>query len=488
VSESPLINFAAHQVRAGSAGAYEDFEQMAGLLVRALLGQDARRVVGPYDWGIDVLVGDLRGPVSVWQVKYLMGEFPGNRLSQIRSSLRSALRAAADHGYTLERWVLCIPSSLDRSATHRLQQWMFDHVGGAGVVIDLWDETVLRELLLRPEAADIYRHYYAPHIARQSGQVAPEQPMISFAGHEVRAGPGGSRDDFEQMIGLVVQAASDQDMRLSAAPAGWGTNALAGEQAGGVTIWQAEYLPQGVRHPQLNQITSDFTTAVNAAAGHGYPLKRWVLCIPSSMNGPATQRWHQWKADQASRTGLAIDLWDETVLRELLLRPEAAGIYHRYYAPTLSPEGGSGSRGHAFISYVREDSAQVDALQQMLEAAGVPVWRDTSSLWPGENWRAKIRDAISRDALVFIACFSSHSAARQHSYQNEELLLAIDQLRQRQPDDPWLIPVRFDDCNVPDFELGAGRTLASIHRADLFGTNRELATRRLVQAVQRLLK
>jgi hypothetical protein len=91
-------------------------------------------------------------------------------------------------------------------------------------------------------------------------------------------------------------------------------------------------------------------------------------------------------------------------------------------------------------------------------------------------------------APVFIACFSSHSAARQHSYQNEELLLAIDQLRQRQPNDPWLIPVRFDDCDVPDFELGAGRTLASIHRADLFGANHELAARRLVEAVQRLLQ
>ena len=148
----------------------------------------------------------------------------------------------------------------------------------------------------------------------------------------------------------------------------------------------------------------------------------------------------------------------------------------------------SPSEGHAFISYVREDSGEVDALQKMLEAAGIPVWRDTSSLWPGEDWRAKIRGAISRDALVFVACFSSHSAARSKSYQNEELLLAIEQLRRRQPDDPWLIPVRFDDCKVPGFDLGADRTLASIQRADLFGANREIEGRRLVEAVQRLIR
>src|ERR1051326_6358918 len=91
-------------------------------------------------------------------------------------------------------------------------------------------------------------------------------------------------------------------------------------------------------------------------------------------------------------------------------------------------------RGHAFISYVREDSGEVDVLQRTLEAAGIPVWRDTASLWPGEDWRARIRSAITRDALVFIVCFSSRSAARRQSYQNEELLLAIDQLRRRQPD------------------------------------------------------
>jgi hypothetical protein len=143
--------------------------------------------------------------------------------------------------------------------------------------------------------------------------------------------------------------------------------------------------------------------------------------------------------------------------------------------------------GHAFISYVREDSHEIDRLQRTLEEAGIAVWRDTRDLWPGEDWRAKIRRAITDNALVFIACFSSRSVARVKSYQNEELRLAIDELRQRRPDDPWLIPVRFDDCVVPDLELGGGRTLASIQRVDLFGIHREAGFVRLVLAVLRIL-
>lgn len=143
--------------------------------------------------------------------------------------------------------------------------------------------------------------------------------------------------------------------------------------------------------------------------------------------------------------------------------------------------------GYAFISYVREDSAKADRLQDTLEAAGVRVWRDTADLWPGEDWRAKIRQAITNDALVFIACFSRKSLLRVKSYQNEELALAIQQLRLRRPDVPWLIPVRFDDCDIPEYEIGGGRTLASIQRVDLFGRGSAQEASRLITTVLRIL-
>ena len=115
--------------------------------------------------------------------------------------------------------------------------------------------------------------------------------------------------------------------------------------------------------------------------------------------------------------------------------------------------------GHVFISYVRENSSAVDELQQAFESAGIRVWRDTRDLWPGEDWREKIRDAITRNALVFIACFSRESSSRAKSYQNEELTLAVEEIRQRPPKIPWLIPVRLDNCDIPDLDIGGGRRL-----------------------------
>ena len=143
--------------------------------------------------------------------------------------------------------------------------------------------------------------------------------------------------------------------------------------------------------------------------------------------------------------------------------------------------------GHVFVSYVQEDSAEVDQLCQILGAAGIPTWRDTANLWPGEDWRVKIRQEITANALVFLACFSRRSLNKAKSFHNEELTLAVEELRLRQPDQPWLIPIRFDDCEVPDRRIDSDRSLAYLHPVDLFGEHYLDNANRLTEAIKRIL-
>lgn len=142
---------------------------------------------------------------------------------------------------------------------------------------------------------------------------------------------------------------------------------------------------------------------------------------------------------------------------------------------------------HAFISYVHEDEERADQLQDALEAAGVKVWRDKDDLPPGSDWANEIRKAITGGSLAFIACFSEASAGRDRSYQYEELTAAIDQFRQLPPSRQWLFPVRFDEVEMPEYSLGAGRTFDSIHRTDLFGKRRDSNLIRLTAAVAQLV-
>jgi hypothetical protein len=157
----PMINFAVHQARAG-AGASEDFEQMLALLVQAVEGEANLVFANPGDWGIDVLVGDLRGRVAIWQAKYFARGVAESQRKQINDSFHSAMRAARKHGYTVTRWVLCIPSSMDGPTRQWWRDWKDEHERDCPT-IELWDETELRRLLLKRAAAPIRQHYYNPY-------------------------------------------------------------------------------------------------------------------------------------------------------------------------------------------------------------------------------------------------------------------------------------------------------------------------------------
>jgi len=139
-----------------------------------------------------------------------------------------------------------------------------------------------------------------------------------------------------------------------------------------------------------------------------------------------------------------------------------------------------------FICYAEEDSEQVAALERLFIVNRILVWRSRSSLRPGDERESRIRNAIRHESIAFLACFSSRSTARAASCQNVELLLAIDELRSRRPDSSWLIPVRLDDCEIPEFGIGGGRTLASIEAADLFGSGLEKNTERLVARIREI--
>ncbi len=140
-----------------------------------------------------------------------------------------------------------------------------------------------------------------------------------------------------------------------------------------------------------------------------------------------------------------------------------------------------------FVSYVREDKDDVNQLCAVLEAAQIPYWRDRKDLGPGDAWRAKIRDAIRNGALVFLACFSDNYRAKDKSYMNEELTLAVEEFRQMQQGRVWLIPVRFDAGDVPDLDLGAGRVLSDLNYSDLFGDEHTAQAASLVTTINRLL-
>ncbi|MBL7259837.1 hypothetical protein [Paractinoplanes lichenicola] len=280
----PPINFAAHQFRAGNlAGARDDFEQMLAMLISAIHPGARAIAANPGDWGIDVLLGDLSGLVVIWQSKYFWPAVTRSSQAQIRESFDSALAAADRHGYQVSQWVLCVPSSLDPPTASWWDRWRARRQRETGVLIELWHETVLREMLARPDAAHVRRHYYDPYgpgpnrPLREVGPVAAELDQTLFvrqlraAGHsEVES---AKREYFNaDLLAREVHAhgaAAEVDALIEADGVAYG-------------IWEALFNAAGQAHP-ANPLLPGLHAAVMGDI-------RESVAFPAALNAGAVHR------------------------------------------------------------------------------------------------------------------------------------------------------------------------------------------------------
>ncbi len=106
------------------------------------------------------------------------------------------------------------------------------------------------------------------------------------------------------------------------------------------------------------------------------------------------------------------------------------------------------TRPRVFLAYAAEDAAAVERLFDDLAARGLDPWMDRRKLLPGQNWPRAIERTIAISDF-FIACFSKRSIAKRGSFQ-AELRYALDCAARVPLDAVFLIPVRLEECEVPE--------------------------------------
>jgi hypothetical protein len=204
--------------------------------------------------------------------------------------------------------------------------------------------------------------------------LASGEPPINFAAHQIRAGNiSGAREDFEQMLAMLVAAIYPGARLVAANPGDWGIDVLVGDLAGMVVIWQSKYFWPAVTKHRQNDIRSSFASAVAQAQANGYRIRRWVLCVPCSMDGPTSLWWDRWRARKHRETGIVIDLWHETALRKLLVSPDAEDVRRHYYDP-YAPHAMAPERRAPVVALPDADAHRFDEalfVRQLREAGHV---------------------------------------------------------------------------------------------------------------------
>jgi hypothetical protein len=128
------------------------------------------------------------------------------------------------------------------------------------------------------------------------------------------------------------------------------------------------------------------------------------------------------------------------------------------------------TRPKVFLAHASEDKEAIRRLHRQLMDSGFQPWLDELDLIPGKNWRTAITEAIAR-CDVFLACLSKSSVGKQ-GYVQRELRMALSVYSERPPGTMYLIPVRLDDCDVPDLQMPEiGMRLRDIHWLDLWKTD-----------------
>ena len=129
-----------------------------------------------------------------------------------------------------------------------------------------------------------------------------------------------------------------------------------------------------------------------------------------------------------------------------------------------------------FIAYAAEDLPHARRLCEALRKQECSPWLDKEKLLAGQNWPQAIERAIEVSD-VFVACFSHRSIAKRGMFQ-QELRHALECARKRPFDDPFVMPVRLEECRIPS------RIADHLQYVDLF-PDWEKGVRRLARAIRK---
>jgi len=105
-------------------------------------------------------------------------------------------------------------------------------------------------------------------------------------------------------------------------------------------------------------------------------------------------------------------------------------------------------KAQLFLSYAREDEAEVAKLYQGLSDAGFKPWMDKKDIHPGEHWPSRIPEAI-RSSDFFLACLSPNSVNKRGFLQTE-IKEALDIWQQHLISDIYIVPVWLEHCPMPE--------------------------------------
>lgn len=122
-------------------------------------------------------------------------------------------------------------------------------------------------------------------------------------------------------------------------------------------------------------------------------------------------------------------------------------------------EAATPRRLQVFLCYASENKSVVEDLHQRLKACNVDSWFSQENLVGGQLWELEIRREVKRSDVI-VVCLSQQSVMKR-GFVQKEIKLALDVYDEQPEGSIFLIPLRLDDCVIPE-------SLQRFHAIDYF--------------------
>lgn len=101
-----------------------------------------------------------------------------------------------------------------------------------------------------------------------------------------------------------------------------------------------------------------------------------------------------------------------------------------------------------FLSHSSRDREKLQDIYERLMDSGIDVWISDENLIPGQDWQSEITKAVKTSDVVLL--FLSNNALTRDGYFQKEIRLALEVAEQKPDGVIYIVPVRLEDCSVPE--------------------------------------
>jgi len=115
-----------------------------------------------------------------------------------------------------------------------------------------------------------------------------------------------------------------------------------------------------------------------------------------------------------------------------------------------------------FLCYAKENKVIVREFSAKLKSEGwIDPWFDEEDILPGQVWQDSVTNGVRNSHAVIV--FLSKVAVASEGFFHKELKLAIDTAKEKPEGTIFIIPIRLNDCDVPQM-------LSMYQYVDYFGS------------------